>query len=287
MPHGDVTPAITPPRGADRAHPGTAWRRVFPTLDHTRLLKLFHKGVAGQWSSDAIDWQTPLQLAPAEQQALAQVLTPVYFGEHTAILGASAMMPQVVAAHHTDAQLYLATLVLDEARHFETLTRFYHTMGQRPLEGRALKAMLRYQARLCKSRDTVEWLWGLLMSDILAQHFYGMLIAVHPTSLLATIARRIVRDEARHLAFAEWYLQDLLTRQPERAPQCLRMRDELLGLMQVMHVALKPQAQFLGLDGTALFAAVAHDIEYKVQRLRLQDDAPCAAGPGEEPRVLG
>jgi hypothetical protein len=251
----------------------TRLRRVFPRIEDMKLMELFRKGVEGQWSPAQIDWECPLRLTRQEQQALAHVLTPVYFGEHTAMVGASAVMPQFFAAHHTEAQLYLATFMLDEARHFETLTRFYQKMDLRPLEGRDLKDMFRYQARLFKSRDKVEWLWGILLSDILAQHFYGTLIKAHPHSLFACIARRIVRDEARHLAFAEWYLKGALARQPELAPTFLKMRDELLVLVQAIYTALKDKANFIGIDGPMLFAAVSHDIEKKVQRLRMRDQA--------------
>src|SRR5262245_62500883 len=191
-------------------------------------MELFRKGVEGQWSAAQIDWEGPLLLDRQEQQALAHVLTPVYLGEQTAMVGASAMMPQFFAAHHTEAQLYLATFVLDEARHFETLTRFYQKMDLRPLEGRDLQDMFRYQARLFKSRDKVEWLWGILVSDILAQHFYGILAKVHADSLFGHIASRILRDEARHLAFAELYLKTALTHKPELKPKFLKMREELL-----------------------------------------------------------
>ena len=73
--------------------------------------------------------------------------------------------------------------------------------------------MFRYQARLFKSRDRIEWLWGILLSDILARHFYSILAKAHPTSLFASIANRILRDEARHLAFAELYLRAVLERE--------------------------------------------------------------------------
>jgi hypothetical protein len=249
----------------------TTWRRVFPRVEDTKLMALYRKGVEGQWSPAQIDWECPLRLTRPEQQALAHVLTPVYLGEHTAMVGASAVMPQFFAAHHTEAQLYLATFVLDEARHFETLTRFYQKMDLRPLEGRDLKDMFRYQARLFKSRDKVEWLWGILLSDILAQHFYGTLVKAHPHSLFACIASRIVRDEARHLAFAEWYLKDALARQPELAPAFLKMRDELLFLVHAIYAVLKDKANFVGIDGPLLFAAVSHDIEKKMRRLRMMD----------------
>jgi len=251
----------------------TPWRRVFPRVEDTKLMELYRKGVEGQWSPAQIDWEYPLRLTRQEQQALAHVLTPVYLGEHTAMVGASAVMPQFFAAHHTEAQLYLATFVLDEARHFETLTRFYQKMDLRPLEGRDLKDMFRYQARLFKSRDKVEWLWGILLSDILAQHFYGTLVKAHPHSLFACIASRIVRDEARHLAFAELYLKEALARQPELAPTFLKMRDELLFLVHAIYAVLKDKANFVGIDGPVLFAAVSHDIEKKVRRLRMMDHA--------------
>lgn len=245
--------------------------RVFPRVDDTKLMELFRKGVEGQWSAALIDWESPLQLDPHEQRALAHVLTPVYLGEQTAMIGASSVIPQFFAAHQTEAQLYLATFLLDEARHFETLTRFYHKMDRRPLEVRDLKEIFRYQARLFKSRDKVEWLWGILVSDILARHFYSTLLKAHPDSLFAHIASRIILDEARHLAFAELYLKAAVTRQPELGPVFLKMRDELLFLMQAIYIALKDEATLIGIDGALLFAAVTDDIEKKVKRLHIAE----------------
>lgn len=245
--------------------------RVFPQVNDTKLMELFRKGVEGQWSAAVIDWEYPLLLDPHEKLALAHVLTPVYLGEQTAMVGASSVLPQFFSAGQTEAQLYLATFLLDEARHFETLTRFYNKIGLRPLEVRDLKEMFRYQARLFKSRDKVEWLWGILLSDILARHFYSILVKAHPGSLFAQIASRIILDEARHLAFAELYLKTALTREPGLGPSFLKMRDELLFLMRAMYAALKEKANLVGIDGTLLFAAVADDIEKKVRRLQIAE----------------
>jgi len=236
-------------------------------------MELFRKGVEGQWSAAQIDWEYPLLLDRQEQTALAHVLTPVYLGEQTAMVGASSVIPQFFAARETEAQLYLATFLLDEARHFETLTRFYRMMDLQPLEVRELKEMFRYQARLFKSRDKVEWLWGILLSDILARHFYGILVKAHPGSLFAQIASRIILDEARHLAFAELYLKAELARKPDLGPAFLKMRDELLFLMRASYNAVRDDALLVGIDGTLLFAAVTDDIEKKVQRLHVAEPA--------------
>ncbi|MGH7964745.1 MAG: ferritin-like domain-containing protein [Candidatus Binatia bacterium] len=245
--------------------------RVFPHVNDTKLMELFRKGVEGQWSAAVIEWERPLLLDPHEQRALAHVLTPVYLGEQTAMVGASSVLPQFFSARQTEAQLYLATFLLDEARHFETLTRFYHKLNLRPLEVRELKEMFRYQARLFKSRDKVEWLWGILLSDVLARHFYGILVKAHPGSLFAQIASRIILDEARHLAFAELYLKAALAREPGLGPSFLKMRDELLFLMRAMYNALKEKANLVGIDGTQLFGAVSDDIEKKVRRLQIAE----------------
>jgi hypothetical protein len=187
------------------------------------------------------------------------------------MIGASSVIPQFFAAHQTEAQLYLATFLLDEARHFETLTRFYHKTDQRPLEVRDLKEIFRYQARLFKSRDKVEWLWGILLSDILARHFYGTLVKVLPGSLFAQIAGRIILDEARHLAFAELYLKAILTQKPELKPVFRKMRDELLFLMRAIAAALHEEAALIGMDTRLLMAVVADDVEKKVRRLHLAE----------------
>jgi len=245
--------------------------RVFPHIEDAKLMSLYHKGVEGQWSSAQLNWEYPLGLDRQEQQALGHVLTPIYLGEQTAMVGASSVIPQFFSAHQTEAQLYLATFLLDEARHFETLTRFYHKINQRPLEVRDLKVIFRYQARLFKSRDKVEWLWGILVSDIFARHFYGIIAKAHPGSLFAHIAGRILTDEARHLAFAELYLKAALARSPELKPVFLKMRDELLVLVREIYLGVKEKAMFIGLDENLLFGGVTEDIEKKVQRLEMAD----------------
>ncbi len=251
------------------------WRnviRVFPRIDNTRLMELFRKGVEGQWSASQLDWERPVLLDRHEREAFAHVLTPVYLGEQAAMLGASSVIPQFFAAHQTEAQLYAATFLLDEARHFETLTRFYHKIEQRPLEVRDLKVMFRYQARLFKARDKTQWLWGILVSDILARHFYNILVKAHPGSLFADIGSRIVTDEARHLAFAELYLKAELQQTPELKPTFLKMREELVQLIREIYAGVKEKAIIIGLDETELFDRLVQDVERKVRRLQLLDD---------------
>src|SRR6185503_583118 len=131
--------------------------------------------------------------------ALARLLTPVYFGEQTAMAGASGVLPQLMRARETSAQVYLASFIMDEAR-------LYRALEQDPLGLRDLPELLLYHHRL-RQGDRADWVWGILISDVIAKHFYRAFGLAQPDPLWAGLSRRILRDESRHLAFAEHYLR--------------------------------------------------------------------------------
>src|ERR1051326_8658677 len=101
------------------AMPAAGITRIFPDLTEDLLLNLFHKGAQAQWTSRSVDWSTPLLLSDRQRLALARLLTPVYFGEQTAMAGASSILPSVMAAGEATAPLYNASLITDEGGHFQ------------------------------------------------------------------------------------------------------------------------------------------------------------------------
>jgi hypothetical protein len=105
---------------------------------------------------------------------MASLLTPVYFGEQTAMAGASSILISAMAAGEATAQLYLAAFIMDEARHFETLTRLYRALGHDPLGIRQIPELLRYHHRI-RQGDGVDWVWGILFGGVIANHFYKSL----------------------------------------------------------------------------------------------------------------
>ena len=145
--------------------------RILPDLDDDLLVRLFHKGARSQWTSQDLDLITPLRLKQPQRRALARLMTPIYFGEQTAMAGASTILPQLMLARETSAQLYLASFIMDEARHFEALTRLYKALGHDPLGLRDLPEVLMYLHRL-RQGDRIDWVWGILFSDLVGKHFY-------------------------------------------------------------------------------------------------------------------
>jgi hypothetical protein len=247
--------------------------RIFPKLDENDLyVRLFHKAVASQWSSEDVDWEAPVGLSPRQAQALTRILTPVYLGEQTAMNGAATTLPSIAGAGETTAQLYLSTFLLDEARHFEALTRLYRRLGHNPVELRELPEMLRYHHRL-RQGDRYDWLWGILISDLFAREFYLSFSKVQPRALFGQMSARILVDESRHQAFAHAYLKNALPKlSPERRQALLRMRDELLQIMRAMNRHLRPDAEVLGIDGEAFVRDLERQIDAHSQGIGLRGD---------------
>ena len=245
--------------------------RVFPDLTEDLLLNLFHKGAQAQWTSRSLDWSMPSHLTERQRLALARLLTPVYFGEQTAMAGASSILPSVMAAGEATAQLYLASFIMDEARHFETLTRLYRALGHDPLGIRDLPELLRYYHRL-RQGDRVDWVWGILISDIIGKHFYRGLgpNQAKPDPLFGSLTARILQDESRHLAFAEHYLKRNMPHiAGERRRALVEMRDELLRMLASMTERVRADAEAFDVEVEVFLGGVSHDLETVTQRIGL------------------
>lgn len=255
--------------------------QIMPTVDRDDLfVRLFHKAIASQWSSDDVDWEAPLGLEPRQAVALTRVLTPVYLGEQTAMLGASAALPQLAAAGETAAQLYLSTFLLDEARHFEALTMLYQRLHHNPVSLREVPEMLRYHHRL-RQGDRIDWLWGILISDLFARQFYYSFAKVQPGALFGRMSARILVDESRHQAFAHTYLKNVLPGQPPERRRNLRaMQSDLLRTMEDINDRLRDDTEALGLDGRAFIGELIAQIEAHSRSIGLLDDDDAGGGPG-------
>lgn len=245
--------------------------RMFPDLTEDLLLNLFHKGAEAQWTSRTVDWSTPTRLSERQRLALARLLTPVYFGEQTAMAGAASILPSVMAAGESTAQLYLASFIMDEARHFETLTRLYGALGHDPLGIREMPELLRYHHRL-RQGDRVDWVWGILVSDTIGKHFYRRLgpDQAEPDPFFGGLSRRILRDESRHLAFAEHYLKrNLPSMELARRRALINMRDDLMRLLHSMTERVRADAAAFDVEIDDFLSGVGQEIDAVAARIGL------------------
>ena len=232
--------------------------RLLPDLEEDLLLNLFHKGAKVQWTSEDLEWMPPLRMNDRQRLGLARLLTPVYFGEQTAMLGASGILPEVVAAGETSAQLYLTSFMMDEARHFEALTRLYRKLGHDPIGLRQMPELLRYHHRIRRG-DRADWVWGILFSDVIAKHFYRSFGVAQADPLFGAMSQRILLDESRHLAFADHYLRRNVPRMsPARRQALIDMRDDLYRLLVSMTEKVRADGDGAS-DGADVLDAAAPD----------------------------
>lgn len=258
--------------------------RVQPRYDpEDTYARLFRKAVGSQWSADDVDWEAPLGLPPRQAVALTRVLSPVYLGEQSAMYGACAVLPQLAAAGETSAQLYIASFLLDEARHFEILTQLYQRLDHHPVALREVPEMLRYHHRL-RQGDRIDWIWGILISDLFARQFYQAFAKVQPAALFGRVSARVLIDESRHQAFSHTYLKHVVPNLPPERRQGLRaMRDDLLQTMGAIHRRLRDDTEALGLDGAVFLGELAAQIEAHARSIGLDqdtDDGGDGAGRG-------
>lgn len=253
---------------------GLAVIKIYPKLDDDLLVKLFHKGARSHWTAADVDWAEPLLFNPKQANALARILTPVYLGEQSAMIGASVALPQMAAAGETTSQLYLSSFLMDEARHFEVLTRLYARLDSNPVGLREMPEMLRYHNRLRKG-DRVDWVWGILISDIFAKNFYQFFSKSQPDALFGKLSGRILQDESRHQAFAEHYLKRALPSMPiERVHELMKMKDELLLIMDSMYIRLNEDAERIGLNGRDFLDHLRAEVETKAKRIGIDGSDP-------------
>jgi hypothetical protein len=267
---GDATPEPSKP-GIRRLS------KIMPDLEEDLLLNLFHKGAKVQWTSADLDWEPPMRFDERQREGLARLLTPVYFGEQTAMLGASGILPEVAAAGETTAQLYITSFMMDEARHFEALTRLYRKLGHDPLTLRKMPELLRYHHRI-RQGDRADWAWGILFSDVIAKHFYRSFGVAQADPLFGAMSQRILLDESRHLAFADHYLRRNVPRMgPARRLALVDMRDELFRLLASMTERVRADAAAFDVDADDYLERVWTDVEAFGRRIGLRD------GDGGEP----
>ncbi len=243
---------------------------VDPSMTDEDFLRLFEKGIQAQWGTDQIDWGLTEGISEPKKLALGQLITPVYLGEQTAMLGVSAVLPMILTNGQAEPALYLASMGLDEARHFRNLNHLYRVLNVDPLPSRRLPEMWRYHARLLQKHDPVQWVFGILISDLFAKTFYGGFADRFPDTVVGRLSRRTLQDEARHQAFSDRYLNRMLpTMDPDAKSELLILRDDLFRIMEKLGERLRGPMEVLDWSPEEFLKELWDDTERWVKRLGL------------------
>jgi hypothetical protein len=209
-PHTGFAPrgALVEPGGP--AYPVTLTRRDAALPPETR--QLYDQAVAAQWDARDLAWDRVRPLAPALEHALAQVMTFLAENELSALYVPSRFVARLHPAF-ADTAMFLATQLMDEARHIDVfLRRAGRTRGVSSVTtARSLLALLQIE-------DFTEA--AFLLSVLGEGTFLDLLRFVEehaPDDVTADLARRARTDEARHVHFGVAHVRHVLSVDPSAA----------------------------------------------------------------------
>jgi hypothetical protein len=210
------------------------------------LRSLYERSKDGMWNARTdVAWDTPVD---PEAESVPDQMSPIFgthlwdrldkktevpklrrlytswmlsnflHGEQGALLAAAQILAAVPGS---DAKLYAATQVMDEARHVEAYDRYLRekiecTFPISPHLGSLLDTIL------LDARWDLKYLGMQIMVEGLALAAFGFIHQLSSEPLIRDITHRIMQDEARHVAFGVLSLKGLYTGQdgghPRAAP---------------------------------------------------------------------
>ena len=248
--------------------------KVLPSLTKKRQMNIWHKALRSQWSAEDIKWEKAQRItSDSLKDQLARVLTPVLMGEQSALYSVSGLIPVLGHEGEVESQFYLTTWAVDEARHTELFARFYNRIGREPLPIRRFPAGYIFQSKIV-SKDTAEWLAGVLISECLAKILLEDFRRLDLDPVLSDICDGILTDEARHLGFNHIYLEERFaglfksdTPKGRAFSDQLRARmAHVLSFIPPILTALASDSKAVGLDTDALYAKLAEDSTRRLEK---------------------
>jgi len=225
-----------PEPGFDLDRHDVVWADIAP--------RLYAQALAGQWDpATAIDWSHPDALPPEVEEAVVQVMTYLIENEQAALTVPARFLGRV-HPHFREVVQLLAVQVADEARHVEVFTRRARLHG-RPLGESGAGGRASLQSLL----DEPDFTLALFLLSVLGEGSFLNLLSFleqhAPDRVTRSVARLVLQDEARHVAYGLAHLELAVAADPGLRPRLAlaveRRHDALrdtTGLNAAVHDAL-------------------------------------------------
>jgi hypothetical protein len=206
--------------------------------------RLYSQALAGQWDpAVAIDWAAPSDLPVEVEDAVVQVMTYLIENEQAALTVPARFLGRV-HPHFREIVQLLAVQVADEARHVEVFTRRARLHG-RPIGVSGAGGRASLQSLL----DEPDFTLAVFLLSVLGEGSFLNLLSFleqhAPDPVTRSVARLVLQDEARHVAYGLAHVELAVAADPalrgrlrlaiERRHDALR---DTTGLNEAVHDAL-------------------------------------------------
>ncbi|MDH5674574.1 MAG: ferritin-like domain-containing protein [Myxococcales bacterium] len=173
----------------------------------------------------------PEELPENRRERLITVLCNYSVGE-TAALEASSGLVRI--APNRPVKIFLATQVVDEARHTEVFIQRLQELGvadpEAAIEARASAAVREFKRRLLELVDGADWDAAILAQNVILEAMELSVFEAHAAvadPVTVDVLSRVLKDERRHIGFGENELGRRLKRDAVLRQRLSRLKREL------------------------------------------------------------
>ncbi len=174
-------------------------------------------------------------LSESDRNALIATLSTYCVGEVAALEGASGMIGFAPNRH---SKIFLATQVVDEARHLEVMLHRLSELGvpdaEAEFEARANPNLLAFRDRLREFVEAKDWEASLFAQNVILESMEFAAFHLHMQTADARTAEMlagVLKDERRHMGFGENDLGRHLERFPQARTRLREIKKELDALV--------------------------------------------------------
>jgi len=249
-----------------------------PDVRFERVDRLYRHAKRDQWNLDdrrdryfsvRID---ELGLARPQAEALARLFSSFYYGER----GAKIISSQLVSiVPDLEASKFLATQVVDEARHVEVFEGILGAVDRIHPMNPFLNALLTDMARVEHREEKLIGM-NMLVEGLALAAFRaacrtlkdGLKVGEAAYRALGEPIEAILRDESRHVGFAVVYLPELIRARSLRRRAEIRLRQ--LVWLALLYGSVKWQQrdqETIGVDHVKVLAEVLDDHEERLAEM--------------------
>ena len=199
---------------------------------------LYDEAVVRQWNSVTdVPWDKLEKLPDDIEKSVCQMCTGLTEVEFVAGDMPAKWMCRINHDFH-EVKLFLATQIMDEARHLDVFRKRALANG-----GGLLMASPGQEELLASILEAPDYATASALMHIFGEGFVLTLFRqgefLAPTEVEKTIFRLCMQDEARHVAYGVKHLEYFLERHPDRAEEIHSILD--LGEQAIFTLTLEPQ----------------------------------------------
>lgn len=232
-------------------------------VHHDGFYRLYAKASQEQWAVNALPWHQLGTLDPDWRDGMVNLLSPLLVSERGAMQACGTMLPVIRNAGHHDAELVMHAMMLDEARHWEGLNRFYIEAKASPSAITENRDMLGINLLIMRGTSFDQWLWCIQICDIIAGHLYAAFKNSCESKPIVELFAGFLRDESRHHRFCQLYFEEQASRfTPEQRARFRQHGSRLVAKFETMILGrLRDDLVRIGADPHKIFHKIATAVD--------------------------